>query len=713
MKNILIVVFVAFGYLAFAQPASIKKAEVAFESGEYFIAAQELEIAYDRISPKNDRALGLKADLAYKAAYSHEKAYNNEKAAEWYQRAIDLKYYEDNPEVYFRLAGIFRQDGEYDKARENYQEYLKLVPGDKQADNALASLEKAEVMKDNRTRYTVKSEFKINDEGMDMAPIVANRRGDEFVFGSTRKAPIGGGKDPITGEGYFNIWQVQKDRSGNWTAPEIFEADSVNTEFSEGTMTFDGRFRNMYLTRCPNVKKQNLGCQIWTAEKKGRSWDIPHRINLAPHDSISVGHPCPNEDGSTIIFSSDLPGGQGGKDLWYTEYQRREETWSTPVNLGPDINTSGDELFPTYAENGDLFFASNGHQGLGGLDIFRAEKVGDQLSFKKPKNMGTPLNSDANDYHLIETGKRSGYFTSNRNGSKGSRGLPDIWSYELPPNVFDLKVIVSEVGSPVRIDGATVEVSAEGGESFKGVTNSDGVVFWDKKPDGDRFINEQTDYTVKILTTEGYHESDDQEQFSTKDLEYDQNFIVEMNLLPKTPIVLPEVRYALGSAELQVIEGEINSKDSLNYVYELLQEYPGMVLNLVSHTDSRGSTAANEKLAQERAQSCVDYLVLEKGVNSERLQAEGKGENQPRTVYKVEDNYLLNKPASGEFEEIELTEKYINQFKKSDEELFEKLHQFNRRTEADVIRMDFSPSAPKENETSDDKKENGEEKVVD
>lgn len=709
MKNILLILIIASSFLTCAQRAAVKKAEAAFKSGKYFVAAQELENAYDRISPNSERALALKSDLAYKAGYSHDKAFNADKAAEWYQRAIDLKHYRDNPVVYFRLASIFRKDGEYDKAKENYQEYLKLVPGDKQAENALSSLEKAVVLKDNRTRYTVKSEFKINDEGMDMAPIIASRRGNEFVFGSTRKAPIGKGNDPITGEGYFNIWSVEMDRSGNWTPPKLFDADSINTEYNEGTMAFDGRFRNMYLTRCPTVEKKDMGCQIWTAEKRGRAWGLPRRINLAPSDTISVGHPLPNKDGSQLIFSSDLPGGQGGKDLWYSEYDRREETWSTPVNLGPEVNTPGDELFPTYAENGDLLFASDGHEGLGGLDIFRAEKVGDELSFKKPENLGTPLNSDANDYHMIETGERNGLFTSNRNGSKGNRGLPDIWSYELPPNVFDLKVIVSEVGSPVRVDGATVEVTAEGGESFRGVTNSEGVVFWDKKPDGDRFINEETDYIVKILPAEGYHESDDQEQFSTKELEYDRNFIIEMNLLPKTPIVLPEVRYALGSADLQIIEGEINSKDSLNYVYNLLEEYSGMVLKLVSHTDSRGSSAANEKLAQARAQSCVDYLVNEKGVNPDRLQAEGKGENQPRIVYKVGDDYLVNKPATGKFEAVELKEKHINQYEKSDEDLFEQLHQYNRRTEADVIRMDYSASSSDEETTEEVKEEEKEE----
>lgn len=688
MKSFAILFLMFFSFSAVAQSAAVKKAEAAYKSGMYFEAADMLVKAYESISPKNARAVATKADLAYKAAYSFEKAFNDEKAAEWYQRAIDLKLFNDKPIVYFRIGNIYRKQGEYEKAKENYEEYLALVPGDKQVQNALESLDKAKVMKDNRTRYTVKSEFKINDEGMDMAPVISSRRGNTVVFGSTRKAPVGAGKDPITGEGYFNLWEVELDRSGNWNPPKLFEADSINTEYNEGTMAFDGRFRNLYITRCPNVEKQNIGCQILKAEKKGRSWSMPEKLPLNSNDTISVGHPCPNEDGSILIFSSDLPGGQGGKDLWYTKYQRRENTWTKPVNLGPKINTPGDELFPTYALNGDLLFSSDGHKGLGGLDIFRAEKGEGEMEFGTPENLGTPLNSDMNDYHLSETDDRHGYFTSNRNGSRGSRGLPDIWSYELPPNIFDLKVIVTKVGGSERIDGATVQVTAEGGASFKGVTNSDGTVFWDKKPDGDRYINEEKNYTVTVLPKEGFHPNNDSEQFSTVGLKYDQNFIVEMSLLPKTPIVLPEVRYRLGSAELMVIEDSINSKDSLNYVFELLEEYPGMVLKLVSHTDSRGSARSNERLAEARAKSCVEYLVNEKGVNPERLAPQGKGENSPRVIYLKDGEYYAKKP-SGEFEEIELTEKYINQFKSSNKDLFEKLHQFNRRTEGEVVRMDY------------------------
>ncbi|MBW7868914.1 MAG: OmpA family protein [Brumimicrobium sp.] len=695
MKGKLLLVSLLFTTLTFAQSSSVAKAEASYESGKYFEAAELAVAAYNKTSPKNDKALALKSKLAYEAGYSYDRAFNIDKAIEWYQRAIDLKYADKNPYVYFRLAEQYKQQAKYDKAKENYESFLKLVPGDEQAKNALAALQKAVVMKENRTRYTVQSETKINDVGMDMAPAIASRRGDAIVFGSTRPAPTTNGKDPITGEGFFNIWEVEKDRSGNWQAPKLFEMDSLNTNWSEGTLVFDGRFRNVYFTRCPTIKKKDLGCQIWTAEKKGQKFSMPERIMLASSDTISVGHPLPNEDGTTLIFASDLPGGFGGKDLWFTQYDKRGKSWSAPVNLGAEINTPGDELFPTYALNGDLLFSSNGRQGLGGLDLYRATKTDDPKKFTDVKNLGTPLNSDADDYHLTEIDSKNGFFTSNRTGSKGNNNLPDIWSYKLPPNLFDLKVIVSEVGEDTKIAGATVEVTTVGGGKFTGVTNKDGVIFWDKKPDGDRFINEESEYTVKVLPKEGFHESDNVESFSTKGLEYDQNFILEMSLLPKTPIVLPEVRYDLGSAVLQVIDGVINSKDSLNYVVELLNEYPGMVLKLLSHTDSRGSAKSNEDLAKRRAQSCVDYLVKEKGVDPNRLVAVGMGENSPRTVYLKDGVYYAKKPA-GDYQPVKLTESYINQFQKSNKELFEKLHQFNRRTEADVVRMDYKPGQTNE-----------------
>jgi peptidoglycan-associated lipoprotein len=692
LKTLLVVTFFIGSWIALAQPSYVINAKSAFTNGEYFEAAEQLTSAYQKVSPRNSRARDLKAELAFKAGYSYEMIFNDAEAENWYQRAIDLRYYKQEPDVHFRIANVQRRMGNYEKAKENYQRFLELVPEDPKAERALEAMQKAGFFKDNRTRYTVRNERKINTENFEMAPVVADRRGNVVAFGSTRKAKTSSGKDPIIGEPYFNIWQAEKDRSGNWTEPVLFlDADSLNTEYNEGTIAFDESFRRMFITRCPHQKKQNLGCQIWISDRRGRNWGVPQRVALQPHDSISIGHPCPMPDGNSMVFASDLPGGQGGMDLWYSTFDRRSGTWSEPVNLGPEINTPGDELFPTLALNGDLFFASNGHIGLGGLDIFKAIRQGDNMRWIEPENMGTPINSDADDYHLTEVDKRNGYFTSNRKGSLGPRGLGDIWSYELPPNLFTLKVYVNEIGSPDRIPGATIQVNG-GGETFTGVTNAEGVFFWDKKVDGTRFINEETSYEVRILPLEGYHPSTDVGKFSTIGLEYDQDFIIEIPLLAKTPIVLPEVRYALARWEL-LIDETINSKDSLNFVVDLLEEYPGMKLKLLSHTDSRGTAQSNKILAEKRAQSCVDYLVNERGVDPRRLVAEGRGEDDPRTIFKVDGEYRVKRPTDGTpYEEILLTETYINQYKGKDGNvMFERLHQYNRRTEAEVIRMDWTP----------------------
>ncbi len=399
---------------------------------------------------------------------------------------------------------------------------------------------------------------------------------------------------------------------------------------------------------------------------------------IKPADSVSVGHPCASDDGKTIIFVSDMAGGYGGKDLWWTSYNKKEDSWSKPVNLGPEVNSAGDDMFPTFAKNGDLYFSSNGHPGMGSLDIFRATKVGEEFKWENPVNVGAPINSESADFSLYERDERSGYFTSERKSENGEfKG--DLYSYFLPPNKYDLRVIVTELGNKDDIVAeAKVVVTGSDGSKFEGYTNEKGSVVWEKKPNGERFINENTSYNI-IISKEGYHDDKNGTQFTTVDLDYGRSFIIEKPILAKRPIRLPEVRYPLGSSVLLVDE-TINSKDSLNFVYDLLTEYPGMVLELSSHTDSRGGDKANQELSERRAKACVDYLVKEKGIDPRRLVPVGKGERKPAE---------WKDPETGEL--IVLTEAYINQFKTSDKAKFEKLHQLNRRTEGEVLKMDFVP----------------------
>lgn len=678
-----------------AQSKYVAKADLSYASENYFESAELCALAYSKLTRKGGNALKKKADMAFKTAESYRLTERYRDANEWYDRCILLEYYNVVPEVYLYNGEMLLMMAEYAKSEKNFEEYLKLVPGEQRA---LAGIESCKRNKDfiaEKTRHVIENQASLNKKEFDMAPMFGDRKTTQLYYGSSRPGGVGTDKDPRTGEPYMDLWISALDKKGNWTEPFLVKGDGINTEDNEGTVCFDSRYKTMFFTRCPNLKKQNLGCDIWMSEAKGRDeWKEPVKLPLKNHDSISVGHPC-TEDGKFLIFASDMPGGFGGRDLWYTTYDKKGDTWTAPVNMGPEINTKGNELFPTFALNGDLIYATDGMPGLGGLDIFRAVRVGEENKWENPKNIGAPINGINNDYALVELTDKKGYFTSERKSSNGEY-VPDIYSYELPPNIFDLKVIVSELGNKdKKIPDVKVVVTDNNNGTWEGYTDKSGAVFWDKKPTGDRYINEESSYKIQI-SKEGFHEDKNGSSFTTEGLNYNQNFIIDMALLPKKPIRLPEVRYPLNKWDL-LVDSTINSPDSLLFVFNLLEEYPGMVLELSSHTDSRGSNAANQKLSENRAKACYKYLVEQKGVDPRRIVPVGKGENEPRTVYLKDGMYLVDEPADMTgVETVLLTESYINKFRSSNKATFDLLHQFNRRTEGRVITMDFDPATAPE-----------------
>lgn len=689
LKFSLVLVIFSLSTLAMAQSKVIVKANKSYESENYANAVDDCQAAYKVLSRKGgDRAVKRKGDMAFKVAESYRHLERYKEANEWYDRCVLLGYEEIQPEVLLYNGEMLHMMREYDKAIESYKAYQALVPEDDRASSGIESCMNNKTYQKEKTRHTVANELKLNVKEFDMAPMFGDRKESTFYFSSSRAGSTGKGTDPRSGEAYMDIWVADVDKKGNWQQPYLLKGEGINTVDNEGTLCFDDRYKKMFFTRCPNMTKQNLGCDIWVSEAKGREWGEPTKLVLKTHDSISVGHPC-TSDGKYLIFASDMPGGFGGRDLWYTTYDRKSDSWSTPINMGPEINTKGNELFPTFALNGDLIYASDGLPGLGGLDIFRATKVGEENKWENPKNIGAPINGEHNDYALIEKTEKLGYFTSERVGPNGE-GIPDIYSYVLPPNLFDLKVIVSDLSEKdVKIKDAKVTVVGSDGSTWEGYTDAKGAVFWDKKPTGDRYINEESSYTIDVAK-EGYYENKKLSKISTVGLNYDQNFVVDMGLFPiKKPIRLPEVRYPLNKWDL-LVDSTINSPDSLEFVYNLLQENPGLILELSSHTDSRGSATANQKLSENRARACYKYLVEQKGVDPRRIVPVGKGESMPREVYLIDGVYDVRQPEEGKtFETIILTEAYINKFKSKDRATFELLHQLNRRTEGKVISFEY------------------------
>ena len=689
-KIALTFLLLSFATAVTAQNRRVSKAELAYSSENYSEAAEKCVEVYGKLRSNGNKAKSKKANMAFKAADCYRFTERYREANEWYDRAILLDQQSGTPEVYLFNADMLHMMSEFDKSIKNYEEYLKLFPGDERAINGIQSCKMNNEFIANKTRHIIENQTALNKKEFDMAPMFGNRKMNKLYFSSGRDEGTGKLKDPRTGEGYMDLWISDKDKKGNWTEPYLVNGYGVNTIDNEGTVCFDSRYKQMFFTRCPNLKKENLGCDIWVSQAKGKTeWEEPIKIKLKSDDSVSVGHPA-TMDGKYLVFASDMSGGSGGRDLWYATYDKKTNEWSAPKNMGPEINTKGNELFPTFAFNGDLIFASDGLRGMGGLDIYRAARVGEENKWEKPTNIGAPINSTSNDYALIEYDNKNGYFTSERKSSGGEYNS-DIYSYLLPPNVYDLKVVVSELGNTaIKIEDVRVVVTATDGLVWEGYTDDVGGVFWDKKPVEGRYINEESGYKINISKA-GFHEDKNGTTISTVGLDYGQNFVIDMALLPKKPIRLPEVRYPLDKWDL-LVDSTINSPDSLLFVFNLLEEYPGMILELSSHTDARGTNKANQKLSENRAKACYKYLVENKGVDPRRIVPKGKGELEPRIIWRKGDVYLASRPASMDgVEEVKLTEKYINSFRRLDADTFELLHQYNRRTEGKVITMDFNP----------------------
>ena len=678
---------VAFGQIA-PEPKYIRKANDTYYSGNYFEAIKVCQDAYKTLGYKG--TIRQKGEMAYKIADSYRNMQVYDKANEWYGTCIELKYFDVVPEVYFYRGDMQRMLKEYDNSLKSYREYKRIAPNSrtKELESAMAAIEKYRDFESEESNYVIKCEEKINSKQYDMSPSFGDKKGKTIYFGTSRDEATGADRDPISGQKYMDIYSAEYDVNGNPTNVKSIDTKGVvNTTQNEGTACFDSKKKKLYFTRCPNAEKMDLGCEIWTADLSGEDFENPMRISLKMNDTVSVGHPCLTPDDMMLIFASDMTqsaNGEksfGGRDLWYVTYDKRSKMWdSVPHNMGAMFNSAGNELFPSIGPKGQLYFASDGLPGIGGLDIFVAQREGEENKWSGTKNMGVPFNSQGNDYGMCDLDGRSGFFTSERKTSSSSEYTSDIWSYSIPPNLYDLRVIVYESGKKTKkLAGAKVTVTVSDGTTWEGTTDARGKVSWNEKADKkSRWILVGKDYTLKA-GKEGYYEDKRGAKFSTVGLDQSQTFILEMPLLPIGEIRTPEVRYPVSQWSF-VNDATCMSLDSLKFLDSMLREYPNITIDLFSHTDARDTDVKNQVLSENRAKAVYKYLVEQKGLDARRIRPVGKGETEPAT-WEDENG-----------QKVILTEAYINQFKTSDPAKFQKLHQINRRTTAKITGTDFNPA---------------------
>jgi peptidoglycan-associated lipoprotein len=657
----------------YAQKTVTQTADDAFKYKQYYEAAELYKKAYPKVKNKVE-----KRRILFQIAECYRFSNQVRRAEAAYKRAVKSGY--SDPIIHLRYGDILRILEEYDLALEQFEAYKAQRPDDIRGEYGIQSCKIAKEWIDNPTKYVVEPIKKINSKTNDFSPVYADKKKKAIVFTSDRDDATGRKSDAWTGGAFTDLFVTSQDRLGNWSIPVLVdESGTVNTDVNEGTAFFDDKVNTIYFSRCPIEKKTQMGCQIYVASKKGKGWGEAEKLELAA-DSFVVTHPCLDPKEKEIYFSSNMPGGYGGMDIWVARRTRSNKPFGKPENLGPKVNTPGHEVFPYLRQDGVLYFSSDGNISLGGLDILRTELTAEGWS--QPENLRYPINSSGDDFGIIFEGheqgygkEEKGYFTTNR---KGGRGGDDIWSLYLAPIIFTLEGTVRDDSTLQLIPGASITFSGSDGTLLETKTDEKGRYSFNKEQ-----ILPLTSYTLRVQK-EKYFGADG--KVTTVGEEKSRDFILNFRLtpIPVEPVVLPEIQYALN--DTFIIPSFL---DSLNDLINTMNSKPTLVVELIAHTDFRATNEYNDELSLGRARYAVWYLVS-KGIDPDRLIAKGKGENEPRTL-------KSDITTTGQYGGItfkagtKLNEAYINSLRTTKEK--EAAHQLNRRTEFRVVRDDFVPKA--------------------
>jgi peptidoglycan-associated lipoprotein len=640
-----------------AQKRKAERAYSAFNAGEYYDAIDQFKSSYSK-AKKTDKA--TKTELGYMIAECYRLTNDPKNAETWYRLAVKSSF--SKPEAQFWLAGSLMKTGKYQQAIDEFKKYKQVAPSDSRADQEIRACELAMEWQRNPEAYRVEELKDLNSKDSDFSPAYGRDDFGVIYFTSSREDAAGNKTHGATGQSFTDIFESRLDKKSKWSTPVPVE--NLNSESEDGTPCFSSDFKEVYFTRCEAGKREKKGCMIMVSKRSGDKWSDPVNTKILP-DSLVAAHPALSADGLTMYFVSDMPGGYGQKDIYSVTRDDENGSWSAPRNLGPDINTSGNELFPYVRSDGSLYFASDGQIGMGGLDIFKATAQPDGSWVVK--NMKSPINSFADDFGIsFEDGNERGIFSSTRKG----RGNDELYTFELPPLRFNVTGLVKDekTGSPIQ--GSVVQLIASDGSNLQAETGASGDFKFTLKQD--------VDY-IFLASKRGYLNGKEKE--STKGQEKSRDYMVNILLTAiDKPIELPNIFYDFGKWDLRP-----ESMVSLDKLVETLNDNDKITIELMSHTDSRDTEEYNLDLSQKRAQSVVQYLI-EKGIDPARLLAKGYGESSPKVVDAAitSQNPFLKQGTS-------LSEQYINSL--ATEEQKEIAHQINRRTEFRVLRTDYE--APK------------------
>lgn len=631
---------------------NMKKAEKFMTIGEYYDAASQYKQAYSKTPPKERDRRGL---IAGKMAVCYRKINSTPKAVAAYRNMV--RYNKATVDDRLELGRQLLKNGDYKQAAEQFGVVLDSMPDNVLARNGLLSAQQAPAWKKQGSRYTVKRMDVFNSRRAEYSPMLSGDQFDQLYFSSTRNDATGDELSGITGTKNGDIFVSQKDDKGKWSKPEMVNG-GLNTEADEGASCLSPDQREMYLTQCVTDPSYPRYAQIVKSNRSDAAWGKASSVELTKDTLSCFAHPAVSPDGQWLYFVSDMPGGKGGLDIWRVRIT--SAGYGGVENLGEPINTPGNEMFPTFRPNGDLYFSSDGHPGMGGLDIFIAHpgKAGRYVL----EHPGYPLNSQGDDFGMTFEGvKNRGFFSSNRNDG---RGWDHIYSFVNPEIVQSVKGWVYEQEG-YELPAAQVYMIGSDGTNLKLGVKSDGSF--------EKELTPGVEYMF-LATCKGF--LNHKEELKVVPMNDSHEYVLQFPLASITaPVLIDNIFYDFNKATLRP-----ESQTALDELVKLLNENPNVTIELSSHCDYKGSSAYNKLLAQRRAESVVNYLV-DKGIARDRLSPVGYGKEKPKTIRKK-----LTEKLTWLKEGDVLTEEFI---KKLDPEKQEICNQLNRRTEFIVLRTTY------------------------
>lgn len=659
----------------------VKRADKKFAIGEYYTAADIYKQCYSRLNTKTDRA--LKGYVAFKQGECY-RILNNPRAVNCYQSALRCKYQQQDSIIFLNAGLALQYQGKYKDAAKSYELYLEKHPDNYVAQAGKYACNKIDEWKKEGSRYKAAEAKEFNQRRTgNFAPMYIGNQTDAIMFTSNRQEKQKGTKklkrpSNVTGQQLFQLYQTRKNAAGEWGeitlaeglygAPEGEQQKNDSTDKQAGTaeigvcsFTRDGR--TMYFTYSKPINGKDLGAKIYRSERASGEWSEPQEVKLFADSSITVGHPALNATADTLYFASDAPGGEGGKDIWMAELDGDE--WVNAHPLGKGINTPADEMFPYIHEDGSLFFASNGHPGYGGLDIFKAfpDTTRHDTTVWVLYNMGPTFNGVGDDFGITFAGNsQDGFFSSNKGDKKG---FDKIYRFWLPEMEFIVEGAVNdELGNP--ISDAKLRLVGSDGTNSKVNARRDGTYKIKLKKD--------VKY-VMLATARGFLNA--KQQWNTLGLKDSKTYTMDFALSPiSRPVKMENIFYEFGRWELTKA-----SEAELDRLVKLLNDNPNITIELSAHTDLVGNEQFNLELSQKRAQSCCDYLIAH-GIEKERLTPVGYGKSKPVIVDKA-----LNKQYSWLPIDQALDETFVLSLPADKQEI---CNQINRRTEFKVVKTTYN-----------------------